>query len=177
MGPWVLRRLTPLPKLRALLGGLLAGQSKEVTQMNWREPMNAKSILIASAIAAGLAMPATAQQSGSPHRYILFFKYTDQAIKGMTDNPQDRAAAASKLAESFGGKLEALYFFPMGGEFDGIAVTQAPSDSAIEAINLVARSTGAFARQVAVPVIASGEFKALMETANQGAASYAAPGR
>jgi hypothetical protein len=55
--------------------------------------MNAKSLLIASAIAVGLAMPATAQQSTTMHRYASFFKYTDQAIKGMLDKPEDRAAA------------------------------------------------------------------------------------
>jgi uncharacterized protein with GYD domain len=148
-----------------------------LTQANWREQMNAKSILIASAIAAGLAMPATAQQSSSPHRYAIFFKDTDQAIKVLTDDPQDRAAAASKLYEAFGGKLEALYYFPMGGEFDGLVITQAPNDLAIEAIQMVGRSSGAFAKGVVVPVIASGEFKALMETAKQGTASYAAPGR
>jgi uncharacterized protein with GYD domain len=75
--------------------------------------MNAKSLLIACAIVVGLAMPVTAQQSTTMHRYAAFFKLTDQAIKAMADNPQDRAAAASKLAEAFGGKVEAFYFFPM----------------------------------------------------------------
>jgi len=139
--------------------------------------MNAKSLLIASAIAVGLAMPATAQQSTTMHRYAIFFKYTDQAIKAMTDNPQDREAATSKLSEAFGGKFEALYFFPMQGEFDGFAIHQAPSDSAIEALAMAARSTGAFVKGVVVPVITSGEFKTLMETAKQGAASFAQPGR
>jgi uncharacterized protein with GYD domain len=139
--------------------------------------MRIHSLLIASAITTVLALPAMAQQSTIMHRYATFFKYTDQAIKAMTDNPQDRAAAASKLAEAFGGKLEAFYFFPMGGEFDGFLIHQAPSDSAIEALNFVARSTGSLAKVQVVPVIASGEFKTLMETAKQGAASYAPPGR
>ena len=65
----------------------------------------------------------------------------------------------------------------MGGEFDGQVVGQAPSDSAIEAIQFVARSTGVLAKGVVVPIIASNEFKTLMETAKQGAASYAPPGR
>jgi uncharacterized protein with GYD domain len=95
----------------------------------------------------------------------------------MLDKPEDRAAAMSKLQKAFGGKVETLYFFPMGGEFDAMAVTQPPSDSAIEAISLVARSGGALAKAVVVPVIASSEFKTLMETAKQGAASYAPPGR
>jgi uncharacterized protein with GYD domain len=139
--------------------------------------MRIHSLLIASAITTVLALPATARQSTIMHRYVTFFKYTDQAIKGMTDSPQDREAAAAKLTEALGGKLEASYFFPMGGEFDGIVITQAPSDSVIEAINVVVRSTGSFVRVQALPVIASGEFKALMETAKKGAASYVAPGR
>ena len=91
--------------------------------------MNAKSLLMTSAIAVGLAMPATAQQSTTMHRYAAFFKYTDQAIKGMTDNPQDREAAVANLIDGLGEKFEANYFFPMGGDFDGILITQAPSDS------------------------------------------------
>jgi uncharacterized protein with GYD domain len=137
--------------------------------------MRIHSLLIASAITTVLAIPATAQQS--MHRYAAFYKFSDQAIKAMLDNPQDRAAPASKLAEAFGGKVEAAYGFPMGGEFDGILIQQAPSDLAIEAIQMVARSSGAFARLQIVPIITSGEFKTLMETAKQGAASYAPPGR
>jgi uncharacterized protein with GYD domain len=59
-------------------------------------------------------MPATAQQSSTTHRYATFFKYTDQAIKSMADSPQDRTAAVAKLNEAFGGKLETIYFFPLG---------------------------------------------------------------
>jgi uncharacterized protein with GYD domain len=139
--------------------------------------MRLHTLLIASSITTVLALPATAQQSTTMHRYASFFKYTDQAIKAMLDKPEDRTAAVSKLYAAFGAKIEAVYVFPMGGEFDGIVVIEAPSDSAIEAIQLVVRSGGALAKAVVVPVIASGEFKTLMETAKQGAASYAPPGR
>ena len=61
--------------------------------------------LLVSALAIGLSVPAIAQQS--MHRYIAFFKYSDTAVKAMTENPQDRSAQIAKLAESFGGKLEA----------------------------------------------------------------------
>jgi uncharacterized protein with GYD domain len=142
-----------------------------------RIQMKVRSLLIASVIATALALPAMAQQSTTMHRYAAFYKFSDQTIKAMLDNPQDRAAPASKLAEAFGGKVEAAYGFPMGGEFDGILIQQAPSDLAIEAIQMVARSSGAFARLQIVPIITSGEFKTLMETAKQGAANYAPPGR
>jgi uncharacterized protein with GYD domain len=139
--------------------------------------MRVHSVLIASAITTVLALPAIAQQSTTMHRYASFFKYTDQAIKGMLDKPEDRAAALSKAVEASGAKMEALYFFPMGGEFDGMIIQQAPSDVAAETGGLVARAAGAVEKTVTVPVILSGEFKTLMETAKQGAASYAPPGR
>jgi uncharacterized protein with GYD domain len=157
------------------------GQRWPVTSLKftWRKPMNAKSFLIASAIVVGLGMPATAQQSTTMHRYAAFYKYTDQMIKELIDHPQerDRGAAISKLFETYGVKIEAGYIFPMGGEFDGLLIVQAPNDTAIEAIQLVTRSGGTAVRSVVVPVITSGEFRTLMETAKQGAASYAPPGR
>ena len=52
-----------------------------------------------------------AQQSNTTHRYLLLFKYSDQAVKAMRENPQDRASQAAKLFESLGGKMEVNYFF------------------------------------------------------------------
>jgi uncharacterized protein with GYD domain len=120
-------------------------------------------------------MAATAQQSSSTHRYATFFKYSDQAVKAMMDNPQDRAAPVVKLNEAFGAKLESFYLFPMGGEFDGMAIGQAPSDAVIEAIVTVVRSSGNFVRLQTVPLMTADEFKALMERAKQGALNYTAP--
>jgi uncharacterized protein with GYD domain len=139
--------------------------------------MNAKSLLIASAIAVGLAMPATGQQSSTTHRYATFFKYTDQAIKAMADSPQDRTAAVAKLNEAFGGKLETIYFFPLGGEFDGVVISQEPSDASIAASNFLVRSTGSAARLQAVPVATAEEFKGIMERTKQGGSAYSPPGR
>jgi uncharacterized protein with GYD domain len=139
--------------------------------------MNTKSLLIASAIVVGVAMPATAQQSSATHRYATFFKYTDQAIKAMADNPQDRTSAVAKLSEAFGGKLETIYFFPLGGEFDGVVISQEPSDASLAASNFLARSAGTTARLQAVPVASAEEFKAIMERTKQGGSAYSPPGR
>jgi uncharacterized protein with GYD domain len=131
--------------------------------------------LLASAIAIGLAGPATAQQSTSTHRYVGFFKYTDQAIKAMTENPQDRTAAVAKLAEGLGGKLESIYFFPLGGEWDGMLIQQLPNDADVESLHLIVRSTGNFAKVQTIPVMTSGEFKAVMEKAKSATTGYTAP--
>jgi uncharacterized protein with GYD domain len=139
--------------------------------------MNPKFCLLAFTVAIGLALPAAAQQSNSLHRYVTLFKFTDQAVKNLTDNPQDRTAAVSKTAEQFGGKLESLLLFPNSGEFDGLALMQMPSDAAMEEVNLVIRSSGSFARLQVTPVFTPAEFKTLLEGAKQGTASYAPPGK
>jgi uncharacterized protein with GYD domain len=144
--------------------------------------MRSKSFLLASAlVVVGLALPvmgpATAQQASTEHRYVTLFKFTDQAIKNLTDNPQDRTAAVAKVSEQFGGKLEALYLFPLSGEFDGMAIMQVPNDAVMEEINLVIRSSGSFARLQATSILTPAEFKTQLETAKQGTASYVPPGR
>jgi GYD domain len=76
--------------------------------------------LVVSALVIGLSLPAMAQQS--LHRYVAFFNYSEAAVKAMTETPQDRAAQAAELAESFGGKMEAAYWFPAGSEYDGMVI-------------------------------------------------------
>jgi uncharacterized protein with GYD domain len=139
--------------------------------------MKPKPLLLALAIAVGLGLPALAQQSSTLQRYVTQFRFTDQAVKNLTDNPQDRTAAVNKTAEQFGGKLEALYLLPFSGEFDGIAIFQAPSEAAMEEINLVIRSSGSFTRLQVTKALTPAEFKSLLEGAKQGVASYAPPGR
>ena len=135
--------------------------------------MKIRSFIVASTLAMALCAPAMAQQS--MHRYAIYFKYSDAAIKAMTENPQDRGAAAAKLWESFGGKLESIYFFPTGGEFDGFNIVQLPDDVTEEATALLARATGNFPNAKAVPLLTSEEFKAAQEKAKNIKSSYTAP--
>jgi hypothetical protein len=48
---------------------------------------------------------------GHPASLSASFKYSDQAMKALRENPQDRSVQAAKLHESLGGKLESIYFF------------------------------------------------------------------
>jgi uncharacterized protein with GYD domain len=134
--------------------------------------MKLHSLIIASALAVGFAVPATAQ---STHRYLEFFKYTDAAVKAMTENPQDRAVQAAKLAENFGGKMEAAYWFPAGSEYDGVVIYALPDDVTAQAQGLFARATGNFAKTYSIPLITSDEFKAAMEKAKSVKSSYSPP--
>jgi uncharacterized protein with GYD domain len=75
---------------------------------------------------------------------ITVFKYSDTAMKAVTENPQDRGAAAAKLAEAFGGKMEAAYWFSSAGDYDGMVVWLLPNDQAAEALNIMTRASGNF---------------------------------
>ena len=136
--------------------------------------MKLHSFIIASALAMGFAAPAMAQSS-TMHRYIGFFKYSDAAVKAMTENPQDRSAQAAKLYESFGGKMESAYWLPTGGEYDGFIIGQLPDDVSSEALGLLARATGNFTKNAAYPLMTAEEFKAAMEKAKGVKSSYTPP--
>ncbi len=114
-------------------------------------------------------------QSSTMRRYVVFFKYGDNAVKAMTENPQNRAAQGAKVAESFGGKQEAIYFFPAGGEFDGMAIDELPDDVTAEGIALFLRATGNFPKIHAIPLMNAEEFKAAMEKAKNVKSSYTPP--
>jgi uncharacterized protein with GYD domain len=135
--------------------------------------MRMHSLMIASALAIGLAIPAAAEQS--MHRYASFFKYSDQAIKAITENPQDREAAATKLAEGFGGKLDSIYWFATGGEFDGMVIWQYPDDVTAEASSMMARATGNFANMRTISLLNSQEFKGAAEKVKGSKSGYTAP--
>ena len=46
--------------------------------------MKIHPLIVVPALVMGLAMPAMAQQS--MHRYVALFKYSDSAVKAMTEN-------------------------------------------------------------------------------------------
>ena len=131
-----------------------------------------KSLMFALPLIAGLAVPAMAEDM---HRYITVFKYSDTAMKAMTENPQDRGAAAAKLAEAFGGKMEAAYWFSSGGDYDGIVVWLLPNDQAMEAINMMTRATGNFSNTRTITVMTAQEFKESMEKAKTAKSGWTPP--
>jgi uncharacterized protein with GYD domain len=135
--------------------------------------MKRYSLIVLSALAVGLAAPAMAQQS--MHRYIILFKYADNAVKAMTENPQDRSAQGAKVTESFGGKQLAYYFLPAGGEFDGLAIGEFPDDVTAAGLTLFVRATGNFTRFQVSPLMTAEEFKAAMEKAKDVKTGYTPP--
>jgi uncharacterized protein with GYD domain len=71
-------------------------------------------------------------------RYIVLFRWTDQGIRKIKDTTR-RADAARNEAEKIGCKLTVYWTF---GEYDGIAILEAPNDEAAMEFELKVGSRG-----------------------------------
>jgi len=134
-----------------------------------------RTLMATSVLVAGFAGHAIAQQPSSMHYYLGMFKYADNAIKAMTENPQDRSAAARKLAEGLGGKMDSIFFFATGGEWDGIVIFELPDEATAEALYMTVEGSGNFKKQAVIPLVTAEQFKAAMEKAKQGKSGYTPP--
>jgi len=74
-----------------------------------------------------------------PH-YIVLLNWTDQGIRNVKDSPK-RAAAARAAVEKAGGKW--LGFYYTFGQYDMVAIVEAPNDETIMSHMLITGSLGA----------------------------------
>lgn len=72
--------------------------------------------------------------------YITQGRYTRDAIKGMIVKPEDRADQVARLVSKVGGRLIAYYV--TFGEYDFLAIAEAPDDVQIAAALFAAGSGG-----------------------------------
>jgi hypothetical protein len=74
---------------------------------------------------------------------------------------------------------EVIYFFPTGGEFDGMALWPAPGEFpdqvTSEGLNPFLRATGNFSKVQSMSLLTAEEFKAAMEKAKNVKSSYTPP--
>lgn len=135
-------------------------------------------VVALTTLAVLCAIPALAQQAPSTgmHPYLNMFKYSDKAFKAMTEHPQNREAAVRKSVESFGGKLDSIYWFAGGdGEYDGFVLAEYPDEISERASTMAVLATGAVAKIQTLPLLTADEFKTAMEKAKQAKAEYTPP--
>ncbi len=72
--------------------------------------------------------------------YITQGRYTRDAIKGMIVKPEDRADAIARLLSKIGGRL--LGYYLTFGEYDFLAIAEAPNDVQMAAALLAVGSGG-----------------------------------
>lgn len=71
--------------------------------------------------------------------YITLLNFTEQGVKSIKESPQ-RVDAARKAVEGAGGKF--LDFYWTLGQYDGLAISEAPSDEVYTATVLAIAGRG-----------------------------------
>jgi len=103
--------------------------------------------------------------------YLGRFSYSTDAIRGLVENPQDRAKAAGETFESLGAKLLGLWYAL--GEFDGVFLAEAPDNVTITAVSMATSQSGVFSKLETTVLLDMDEAQAAMRKAND--ATYRPP--
>ncbi|TVO70020.1 GYD domain-containing protein [Sedimenticola selenatireducens] len=106
--------------------------------------------------------------------FITQGNYTDQAIKGMIDKPEDRKAAVTGLMESVGAKL--LQYYITTGEYDFMVIAEGDSVTDVMAGLMIAGSTGSVTNLKTVQAVTTQEAKSAMEKAKTARGGFHAAG-
>ena len=72
--------------------------------------------------------------------YMTQFSYTAEAWSALVKKPEDRTFPLKDMMEKLGGRLLHMYY--CFGEYDGLAITEAPDESVAMASILAALSPG-----------------------------------
>ena len=102
--------------------------------------------------------------------FITQGNYTEQAMMGMIDNPEDRRSAVAGLMESVGAKLLQLYMTT--GEYDFLLISEADNLTDLVAGLMIAGSTGGVTNLKTIQAMTTQEAKAAMEKANAARAGF-----
>jgi uncharacterized protein with GYD domain len=108
-----------------------------------------------------------------PH-YMFRFCFKDNAIKALTETPNDRQAAAQQLIEAFGGRMVSYYFAL--GEYDGYVVTEFPDTVSAAAASLRVAASGSFSKFETHALMTPAEaMRAMQKVKDAGPGSYRPP--
>lgn len=97
--------------------------------------------------------------------WITQGRFTDKAIGGFVNKPEDRREAVSKLMESVGARL--VHYWMTFGDFDFMIVVEGDNDLDMMGALLTAASTGTVADMRTVRAFTTAEAKNAMQKANE----------
>jgi uncharacterized protein with GYD domain len=106
-------------------------------------------------------------------KYIVFYSYSNAAVKGMIDHPSDRTAAVRELAASVGGSVEAAYW--MQGNHDGFIIGDFPDSVSAAAVSAAVAATGAVSSIETHEIFDHDQQEAIVKAAKTALQAYTPP--
>ncbi len=106
--------------------------------------------------------------------FITQGNFSEQAMKGMVENPEDRMVAVTGLMESIGAKI--IQYYVTLGEHDFLVVWEADNLTDTVALLMVIASTGGTSNLKTVQAMTTLEAKGAMERAKQISVGFQAAG-
>lgn len=106
-------------------------------------------------------------------RYLHQFSYSTEAVAAITARPQNRKNAAKKIFKAAGGKLVDMYY--CFGEYDGIVISDFPSNVDAASVALIVGSSGSFSKMKTTVLITMDESVEAMKKAHDIAGAYKPP--
>jgi uncharacterized protein with GYD domain len=106
--------------------------------------------------------------------FITQGRYTESAMKGMVDKPEDRSKAVAALMESVGAKM--LNYYVTLGKYDFLVITEGENLTDVVGALMVAGSTGGVTNLSTHQAMTTQEAKTAMEKANATRAKFAPAG-
>ena len=103
--------------------------------------------------------------------YLIQASYAAPSVAAMVKNPQDRAAAIRPMMEKLGCKLHGFWF--TFGEYDIVAIAEAPDSVTVAAIAMAIGSSGAMNAYRTTPLLTTAEATEAMKRA--AGVAYPAP--
>lgn len=106
--------------------------------------------------------------------FITYASYSQSGVKGMLENPSDRAEAVGSLLEKAGAKLVACYMTT--GSHDIVLISEANDGADTVALGMAVASTGSLSNIETVRAWTSSEFVDIAKKAGGLVGSYTPPG-
>ena len=113
--------------------------------------------------------------------WVSYGRVSQEGMKGMVANPQNREEAVGKLVEGLGGKMIS-YHLLLNGDIDFIIVTDFSADKFEESLlinSMLTRASGAIESVTTVPAMRAADAVSQMKKAQQMASAmlYDAPSK
>ena len=107
--------------------------------------------------------------------YITQARYTQQAMKGLVANPEDRQEEVRNLFERAGCRLVGYYL--TFGEYDFLIISEAPDPTAILSVLAVAGAGGGVTDIKTTLAVTTAEAKEAFTRANASASQFRSAGQ